>query len=53
MGKPPENSWREDKNQNLTQRPNGLDAKKTQFKWNENFIENKRNYKTVTRVQEQ
>ena len=27
---------------NLT--PNGVDAKKMNFKWNENFIENKRNY---------
>jgi len=51
MGKPLENSWREDKNQNLTQRPNGVDAKKTHFKWNENFIENKRNYVAVTSVQ--
>jgi len=53
MGKPPENSWREDKNQNLTQRPNGTDTKKMHFKWDKNFIENKHNYKTVTCVQEQ
>jgi len=51
MGKPLENSWREDKNQNLTQRPNGVDAKETHFKWNENFIENKRNHVAVTSVQ--
>ena len=45
MKKPPENSctvvgsW-EDKNQNLTERPSGVDAK-THFRWNESFIENK------------
>ena len=38
----PENSSREDtKNQNLAERPNGVDAKKTLLKWNENFIEKK------------
>ena len=30
-------SW-EDKNQNLTERVNGVDAKKTHFRWNENIM---------------
>ena len=33
MGKPPENSLREDKNQNLTQRPNGVESENMHFKW--------------------
>ena len=34
----------EDNNENLTECPDRVDAKKMLFKWNANFVENKRNY---------